>query len=895
MRRQLVGRACAIALSVGVVVSAAVAPAYAAGDDPASGAADLGATEATGADMPTIGGNLGSQRYSELDDISQKNLKRLAPTWRTHVSDVEPASDDTGQQTAPIVIDGVMFFDTPSGGVIALDGATGDAKWKWENDEIGMSGTRRGVSAGEGRIYTLAGDNHVMALDQETGEELWSVQPTGPDGENIGRVGKTATVYSDGIVYVHAADGARGAVVALDASDGRYLWHFFGSPNRGEEFTGLDGETFDASATWGPAPAEGEADCAETGGATSWINGSVDPELGLYYATFGNPRSCASSQDGSGRPGDNLFSTTIVALDAESGDYRWHYQSIRHDVWDMDNVHAPVLADIEVGGEEEKVLFYGAKSGHQFVLDRATGEPVRPVTDKPMITDDRQHSAETQPVPEAQLLPECIVWESLDPDNVPGDPYRGVPNYNGYQADEDGDLVFDPDSYVAADEEHLTYPEGGSDHREGCLYDPHWDEPILSTTSPNGGADWSAQAYSHDTGLVYFPYGTNPVAHWRSAAMNGQRAIGQYQTGGILAYDPATGEVAWRNHLGTDMSHGQGPLVTAGGLLFAGQADGRLLALDDETGDVLWEFQTGSSIGSPPVTYEVDGEQYLAVFAAGTTNPYGASITAGDSMWAFKIDGDYTTESGSQEGPSTAALQMRRPVQGGAAVDGDAVGDTVLLARSSRTDDTAAAADSVSQAAMQPTHLRVSVGDTVTFLNPGEETFPNHPNELEHCATQFFEGEFNARLQPGESYEHTFTQPGEYFFNDCTDPRPTGKIEVVFDEVEDVPGALSFSPGALKFPAKTFNDVRGTITAHVELPKGYVYDGGAELITPLGGQPVEPVKAKANKNRIILSFDKADIDNDVAEGAAELRVEANVRVGDELRRISSTAEATVRK
>ncbi|MGO1627946.1 MULTISPECIES: outer membrane protein assembly factor BamB family protein [unclassified Microbacterium] len=893
MKIRPLARGVALTLGAAVVLSGAiVAPAFAEGgqdDEP------LGATEATEAEMPTIGGNLGSQRYSALDDIDHRTLDRLAPAWRTHVSEVAPASDDAGQQTAPIVVGGVMYFDTPSGGVIALDGATGEAKWKWENHDIGMSSTRRGVSAGEGRIYTLAGDNHVVALDQDTGEELWSVQPVGDEGEDIGRVAKAATVYSEGTVYVHAADGDRGAVVALDASDGSHLWHFFGSPTRGEVFTNPDGSTFDASETWGPAPAEGEEDCSETGGATSWISGSADPELGLYYATFGNPRSCDSSQDGSGRPGDNLFSSTIVALDVETGEHRWHYQSIHHDVWDMDNVHSPTFADTEIGGEERQVLFYGAKSGHQFVLDRATGEPLRPVEDAPMITDDRQHSSSTQPIPEAQLLPECIAWQKLDPENVPGDPYRGVPNYNGYQPDEDGNLVFNPDSYVAADEEHLTYPAGAGDHREGCLYDPHWDQPILSTTSPNGGADWSAQAFSHRTGLVYFPYGTNPVAHWREARMNGQRAIGQYQTGGILAYDPTDGEVVWRNHLGTDMSHGQGPLVTAGGLLFVGQADGRLLAMDDDSGEVLWEFQTGSSIGSPPVTYTVDGEQYLAVFAAGTTNPYGQSITAGDSMWAFKLDGDFTAESGSQEGPLTAPLQMRRPVQGGGAVDGDDVGNTVLLAREDRTSDTAEAADSVSQTAMQPTHLRVSVGETVTFLNPGTETFPDHPNQREHCATQFFEGEFHAKLAPGESYEHEFTRPGEYFFNDCTDPRPTGKIEVVFDETEHLDGALSFRPGTLAFTGSTFNDVRGSVRAHLELPNGYAYDGGAQLVTPLGLQPIEPADVKANRNRVILTFDKADLDNNVPDGATSLTVEANVATGDGLHRIASSAEVEVKK
>jgi len=898
MRKRLTTRVAAAGIGALVAVLAiAASPAYGM-TRPAEPVPPAGLTglEPTGADMPTVGGNLGNQHYSGLTQITRENLADLAPTWRTHVSAVAPATDDTGQQTTPIVVDGVIYLDTPSGGVIAVDGVTGDPVWKWENTVYGLSGTRRGVSAGDGKIFTLAGGNRVVALDQATGAEVWAAQPTGANGEDLGRVGKVATVYYDGIVYAHAADGDRGAVVALSASDGSYLWHFFGGPPRGQQFTGVDGITFDPSETWGPVLPDG-TDCSEEGGATSWMHGAVDPELGMYYMTFGNARSCNTSQDGSLRPGDNLFSSTIVAVDAATGAYKWHYQSIHHDVWDMDNVHPPTLADIMVDGEERKVVFYGSKSGHQFVLDRTDGEPVLPVTEKPMITDSRQNHSPTQPFPATRLLPECVVWEKLDPANIPGDPWRAVPNYNGYQPDAEGNLVFNPDSYVAADEPYLTYPEGyPSDHRLGCMYDPQWDAPILSTTSQNGGGDWSNHSYSHSTNLVYFPYGTNPVAHYNGASANGLRAIGQYQTGGILAYDASTGEVAWQNHLGTDMSHGQGPLTTASDLLFVGQIDGRVLAMDAVTGDVLWDFQTGSGIAAAPVTYEVDGEQYVAVFAAGATNPYGGSVTQGDSLWAFKLGGEYTTESGSQEGPDTAPLTIRRPVSG-AAVEGSTVGNTVLLARSSRTADTAAARDSVSTNGMQPTHLRVPVGTTVTFRNPGAETFPNFPNQKPHCATQFFEGEFNAKLQPGETYQHTFDRAGEYFFNDCTDPRPTGKIEVYLVP-QDQPGALKFTPGTLQLGSETglFTGVEGQVSAHFELPEGYTYDGAAVLIAPLTSSPIEASDVTTNKNRIIVRFDRDDVDHNVPTGEVTLTVRANVlNAAGVQEQLSSTATVTVVK
>ncbi|MDF2828230.1 MAG: dehydrogenase [Mycobacterium sp.] len=895
MRTRLTTRLGAAGIGA-LVVLALAGPAYGlsrpAEPIPPSGLTGL---EPTGADMPTVGGNLGNQHYSGLTQIDKSNLDRLAPAWRTHVSAVAPATDDVGQQTTPIVVDGVLYLDTPSGGVIAVDGASGEAVWKWEPTEFATAQTRRGVSAGDGKIFTHADGDRVVALDQATGEQVWVVQPTGPNGEFLGNLERVATVYHDGIVYAHAANGDRAAVVALNASDGSYVWHFFGGPDRDAVYTDVNGNTVAAGETWGPTLPDG-TECALVGGSTPWIHGAVDPDLDMYYMTFGNARSCTSSQDGSLRPGDNLFSSTLVAADADTGEYKWHYQSIRHDVWDMDNVHPPTLADVEVDGEERKVLFYGSKSGHQFVLDRTDGEPVLPVIQKPMITDSRQAHAETQPFPVQRLLPECLVWEKLDPDNIPGDPWRAVPNYNGYQPDAEGNLVFNPDSYVAADEPFLTYPEGSSGHREGCMYDPQWDLPILSTTSQNGGADWSNNAYSHSTNLVYYPYGTNPVAHWNGASANGQRAMGQYQTGGILAYDASTGEVQWRNHLGTDMSHGQGPLATASDLLFVGQIDGRVLAMDAATGDVLWDFQTGSGIAAAPVTYEIDGEQYVAVFAAGSTNPYGGSVTQGDSLWAFKLDGAYTTESGSQEGPATAPLSIRRPVSG-AAVAGDTVGNTVLLARSSRTADTAAARDATAQNAMQPTHLRVPVGTTVTFLNPGAETFPNFPNLKPHCATQFFEGEFNAKLQPGESYQHTFDRAGEYFFNDCTDPRPTGKIEVYLDP-QDKPGALRFRPGTLDLGSETgiFTGVEGVVTAHFELPDGAAYDSGAVLITPLSQTPVPAAKVTANKNRLIVQFDKAAVDNNVPAGEVTLTVQAYVTGPDGTQqRLSSTATVTVVK
>jgi glucose dehydrogenase len=252
MRTRLTTRLGAAGIGA-LVVLALAAPAYGlsrpAEPVPPSGLTGL---EPTGADMPTVGGNLGNQHYSGLTQIDKSNLDRLAPAWRTHVSAVAPATDDVGQQTTPIVVDGVLYLDTPSGGVIAVDGASGEAVWKWEPTEFATAQTRRGVSAGDGKIFTHADGDRVVALDQATGEQVWVVQPTGPNGEFLGNLERVATVYHDGIVYAHAANGDRAAVVALNASDGSYVWHFFGGPDRDAVYTDVNGNTVAAGETWGP-------------------------------------------------------------------------------------------------------------------------------------------------------------------------------------------------------------------------------------------------------------------------------------------------------------------------------------------------------------------------------------------------------------------------------------------------------------------------------------------------------------------------------------------------------------------------------------------------------------------------------------------------------------------
>ena len=859
-------------------------------------------------DQPKVGANLANQSYSSLNQISKANLNALGAAWMTRVSPVpattpgpSAGTTDTGQQTTPVVVDGVIYLDTPNGGVIAVDGATGVAKWKWTptvaNTGFAPTGTRRGVSVGDGKVFTLAGGQRVVALDKNTGAQVWVSQPTGPAGASLGNIAKVATVYYDGMIYLGGNDGNRNAAFAVRSSDGALVWSFYGGAAPGVVVTDVNGVTIDAGATWGPLQANGLS-CALTAGVSPWIHPSVDPELGMVYYTFGNVRSCGSSQDGSTRPGDNLFGNSVVAFDLKTGAYKWHFQSIRHDHWDMDNVHPPVLADVNIAGQSKKALYYGSKSAMTFVLDRTNGKSLLGVVEKARPLDSRQQSATTQKFPaQGMWFPECVVWEPLGTGNIPGSPWRGVPNYDGYQPNAVGQLVYTEPNYLDVDKPFVTYPaEYGSTHRLGCMYDDHWDLPVLSTTSQNGGPNWSNHGFSPRTNLYYVPYGINNVAHDRTEGGNGLRPIGQYQTGGVVAINASTNQVVWRNHFGLDVAHGQHPLITSSDLLFIGMPDGNFIAMDAVDGKELWRFQTGASISSGAVTYAIGGQQFVAILAAGTGIPYGNSITEGDLLWAFKLGGNFKTASGSSELPTPAPLALRRPV-GNTAASALVPPNTVLLARSNGT--ATATADSTATGAMVPSTLTVPVGTTVTFLNPGPTTFATNPNLKAHCATQFFEGLFNPKLNPGESFQYTFTRAGEYFYNDCTDPRPTGKV-VVVGVPQDLPGALQFVPGILSMrPANgVHTNVQGLATAMLKVPVGYTFDGNVQLKTPLSTTLFPAVTATMTSDgaTLIATFDKALIDNNMPEGAAvPLVVTANFMNAGVQKQLSSTANVRVVK
>jgi alcohol dehydrogenase (cytochrome c) len=699
----------ALLLTCGVLASPSLTAQTAA-----PSAADLASCCTAGdKDFPKVGGNLGNQNYSSLSRINLGLVKQLGGAW---LNRIEGGLNTGTNQSTTVVVDGVIYIESALGNLIAVDGKTGVTKWKWTTPYGGI--TRRGAAVAKdlGTVFTVANDNRLVALDKDTGAVKWVKQfPTSSTDPNyVGNVEKVAVVYHDKRLYMGTNDGSRGAALSIDATNGNVLTTFWGVPRPGEY--GYD--------TWG-----GAAESARSG-ATPWIHPAVDPELNMVYWTFGNVRG-GSSQNGSARPGDNLFANSVVALDLKTGEYKWHFQSIHHDIWDMDNVMSPVLADVKINGRDRKVLVYGSKSGMYFVLDRKDGSAPLGIDEVPVKQDPRQASSPTQPFPRQGAWTEtCVVDQPLGT-AVPGDPNRAVPNYV-----------------------------------KGCLYDAHWDIPILSIPGHGGGADWNHMSFNPRTGLIYTGMGYVAAAHSLTESSNGLRPPGEYQTGAVVAVDVKTNTVKWKKPMPYSLAHGNGILTTASGLLFIGQPDGNLIAMNAHDGTEVWRFQTGAAISASPVTYEIDGEQYVAVYAGGTSIPYGNSAPRGDYLWAFKLGGTLA------QAPTPTPPEVRRPVSGNP-VEGSALAspNTVFVGRVHNNTTNSFGAESTAVNAMSPTWMRVPANTTVTFTNPAGSANT-------HCATQFFEGLFNFKLAPGESAQHTFSQPGEYFFNDCHSPRPTGKIVV---------------------------------------------------------------------------------------------------------------------
>ncbi|MDX1771763.1 MAG: PQQ-binding-like beta-propeller repeat protein, partial [Planococcaceae bacterium] len=521
----------------------------------------------------THGGDLYNRRYSPLEAINVDTIKDLKPAWTTSLgSGIE--FKYSGEAT-PLVADGVMYVTTGANDVLALDAITGEMLWDYRPeideklDTVCCGWTNRGVAIGEGKVYATLLDARLVALDIKTGEVIWETEVANwQEGYTV----TNAPLYYNGKVYTGVAGGEfgiRGRMTAYDSDNGREIWRFNTIPGPGDY--GFD--------TW---PADNDA--WMTGGGPVWQTPAVDPELGYIYFATGNT---APDLDGSNREGDNLFANSIMAIDAETGEYKWHFQEVHHDIWDMDPANPVVLYDVEMDGEMKKGIAQAGKTGWVYFLDRTNGEPLVGIEEKEVPQDERQKTAATQPYP---------VGDSFVPQEVT-------------EEDVKNDL---PESF-----------EG----EVGGLFDPFWEVPLTIKPSPQGGANWPPSAYNPDTELFYVLGNDNYFSFTRSEEEfdEGSQYIGSVfqpileapQRGTVTALDVKTNKIVWQ--VNWDAIAYSGVLTTKGNLVFVGHNDGRLIAYDAKTGDQVWEYMTDAGVNAPPVTYEIDGVQYISVLAAGNT------------------------------------------------------------------------------------------------------------------------------------------------------------------------------------------------------------------------------------------------------------------------------------
>ncbi|WP_419937841.1 pyrroloquinoline quinone-dependent dehydrogenase [Candidatus Palauibacter sp.] len=489
----------------------------------------------------TYSGNYASHRFSALDRIHRGNVGDLKVIWAYQMS-------GGLIETTPVVVDGVMYVTEPPSNVSALDARTGRRLWHWSANvpastkNIGFPRVNRGVAILDETVFVGTLDARLVALDARSGSVRWEVDVADND---LGFSITLAPLALDGKVIVGmsgAEAGANGFIDAYDAETGELLWRTYTIPSPGEP----------GSETWG-------GDSWEHGGGSTWLTGSYDPELDLLYWPTGNP---APDWNGDARPGDNLYTNCILALDPDTGEMQWYFQYTPHDTHDWDATEIQVLVDAEWEGEPRKLLVTANRNAFYYVLDRETGEFLHGV----------EYSKQT--------------WaEGLDENGRP----IVIP---GTEPTEEGNLVW-PSLQGSA----------------------NWFSPSYS---PDTGLFYQA---TRIMGAIYYKAEVEYEPGQPFLGGGEQALSGDDASGAVKALDVLTGELRWEFPLLSPPW--AGVMATRGGLVFGGSNEGNIFALDAETGEALWDFQAGAGVRTNPMSFEVDGEQRVATAAGGVLWVFG--------------------------------------------------------------------------------------------------------------------------------------------------------------------------------------------------------------------------------------------------------------------------------
>lgn len=565
---------------------------------------------------PTNGGNTFNQRYSPLAGINQSNVAQLKGVWRTRLrgSGTEPQYSGFAQ---PLVDDGVAYVSTGANDVFALSIDSGEIRWQYTGGvastitSVCCGWNNKGVALSEDKVFAGQLDGRLVALDRETGKVVWSIQAERwQDNFSI----TAAPLYVNGMVIVGFAGGdrgTRGRIKAYDAKDGRLIWTFFTIPGPGEP----------GHETW---PKDNDA--WKHGGAAIWQTPAFDPDLGLLYFSTGN---AGPDYNGAVRAGDNLYAASMLAIEAATGKYRWHFQQVHHDIWDYDAVNPVVLMDVTMGGRTRKAIAEVGKTGWAYILDRETGRPLIGIDEKPVPQEPRQATAKTQPFPRGDaIVPQFI---AIAPE--------------GHTLVNDG-RIFTP--FVGKAPTILAPGIWGGANWPPSSYDPVQQRLFVCASSVING---------YTGGLEAAFVAPEPGNSFLGGATTFTRVA---RTGILAAVDVTTNRLAWRYEWPEQCY--SGTLATAGGLLFVGRNDGRLTAVDSRTGRQLWEFQTGAGMHAPVTTFEHRGKQYVLAYSAGSAL---IGSARGDSVWLFGLDGTLPPAPPGSPIPRNAlAISEARPAGG---------------------------------------------------------------------------------------------------------------------------------------------------------------------------------------------------------------------------------------
>ena len=529
-------------------------------------------------------------RYADIDEIDTSNVARLELAWS-----FEAGAANSIMQVTPLVVDGVMYLNAGAT-LFAVNAASGERIWTTTLGET-LEARGRGPAYGGGRVYAFGGTT-MYAVDGKTGELVESfgdggrheivaealrfkypdIHPPGVDAYSLGYRLTAPPAYRDDTLYAGTGNSERhirgGLVIAADATTGAIKWVFNTIPQGPRD----DGWEI-AKDSWGDG---------QKAGAGVWTTPAIDPELGLVYFNSGNP---SPDYDGSARPGMNLFSNSTFAVELETGRLAWYFQAIHHDLWDWDHVTGPLLFDVMKDGETIKGIASAGKNCLLYLWHRETGEPINPIVETA--------------VPTASDVPGEQVWPTQPiPYNA-----RGVPM----------------DPFCA------TYPivnDPEARRRARQMYTPYSTNEFYIVA--HGGSSWGPPSFSPRTGLIYISgkdggvaLTVNPVGDTLVVGQSdghsdniaeGPLRDDMVQMFTVSAYEPISGELMWQKNAPTIWAIGtSGNLVTAGDLVFQGTDVGELYAFDARTGDQLFLYKHNRPIRSSPLTYRVNGRQYVGV------------------------------------------------------------------------------------------------------------------------------------------------------------------------------------------------------------------------------------------------------------------------------------------